>query len=103
MAYTVVHNGVVFVEGECPQAVVIAPVKADLSFRFGAQLKNLNHVKDELVQKAKAAGGNCIKNFEYGQKSRWLAVDDVAFWGKGVCCLIPEPSYSEIVEKHSVK
>lgn len=103
MAYTVIYDGIIFIEGECVQARNICPVSADLSFRFGAQLKNLNHVKGELAQKARSSGGNCVKNFVYGQKGRWLAVDDVAFWGKGVSCLLPDELYSDMVEKYSNK
>ena len=96
MAYTCVHNGVVFIEGSHPEANGVSNVASDLSFKFGAQLKNLNHVKDDLVNKTLANNCNCVINFTYGQKSRWLAIDDVAYWGKGVCAVLPPEVYQDI-------
>ena len=68
-----------------------------MSFTFGAQLKSLRDVKNNLVSKAKTAGCNAIVDFTYGQKSRWLAIDDVAFWGKGKLAQIPIEAYNKIV------
>lgn len=96
MAYTCVYNGVVFIEGTHAQAHPICNISSDLSFKIGAQLKNLNHVKDDLALKTIQNKGNCVINFTYGQKSRWLAIDDVAYWGKGVCASLPQDVYHEI-------
>ncbi|MDD5016644.1 MAG: hypothetical protein PHO15_00925 [Eubacteriales bacterium] len=103
MAYTTVYAGIVFIEGPHPDASIICDITCDLSFKFGAQLKNLNDVKNNLVAKAKAHNANCVTDFKYGQKSRWLAIDDVAFWGSGKCAFLPENVYAQLVEKHSIK
>jgi len=99
MAYTTVYNGIVFIEGENKEAQIIKKVKSDLSFKIGAQLKSLNNVKDDLVQKVKSSNGNCLLNFKYGQKSRWLAIDDVAFWGEGNSALLPDEEYQKILKE----
>lgn len=99
MAYTTVFEGIIFIEGGHPEARILQNAKVDLSFKIGAQLKNLNDVKREFVSKVKAAGGNCLLDFEYGQKSRWLAIDDVAFWGSGKIALLPQASYDEIISR----
>jgi len=96
MAFTVMYNGIVFVEGDHPNASRGPEVKCDLSFKFGAQLKSLRDVKDNLVAQAKAGGWNAVLDFTYGQKSRWLAIDDVAFWGKGCLANIPPEEHEAI-------
>lgn len=90
MAFTCVHDGLVISEGKIEGSTVLGTVEVDLSFKFGAQLKSLRDVKTQLVAKAQMLGANAIENFTYGQKHRWLAIDDVAFWGKGVAVRIPE-------------
>lgn len=101
MAYTCLYKGVIFIEGGHEQAAPICAIEADLSFKFGAQLKNLNHVKDALVEQTLANGGNCVTHFTYGQKSRWLALDDVAYWGKGTCVKLPQYAYEELCAKYA--
>ena len=101
MAFTTVYNGVVFIEGKHIDAKVVNAVQVDLSFKFGAQLKSLRDVKNELAQQARACGCNAVIYFTYGQKSRWLAIDDVAFWGKGVAAMLPSHIYDEIVKLQS--
>lgn len=64
---------------------------------MGAQLKNLNDVKQDMAIKAKTLGANCILDFTYGQKSRWLAIDDVAFYGKAA--ILQSNIYEELVNK----
>jgi hypothetical protein len=98
MAYTTVYKDVVFIEGNHPNAQVGPNVQVDLSFVFGAQLKSLRDVKDNLVSQATQGGFNTIVNFTYGQKSRWLAIDDVAFWGKGNLANLPHEYYKAICE-----
>ena len=73
-------------------------MSVDLSFKFGAQLKNLNDVKSDMALKAIQANCNCISNFKYGQKSRWLAIDDVAFFGDGVMGNVSSDEYDRILE-----
>jgi len=99
MAYTVIYNDIIFVEGDHPNASRGSSVECDLSFKIGAQLKSLRDVKDNLVKKAKSNGYNAILDFTYGQKSRWLAIDDVAFWGKGCLANVPQEIYNEIKTK----
>lgn len=99
MAYTTLYNGVVFIEGNNDNAKIIGSVSSDLSFKIGAQLKNLNDVKSDMANKAKVLGANCIVNFTYGQKSRWLAIDDVAFYGNGKAAILLENIYEELVNK----
>ena len=99
MAYTVIYNDVIFVEGNHPNADRGSFVECDLSFKFGAQLKSLRDVKDNLSEQAKSKGYNAILDFTYGQKSRWLAIDDVAFWGKGCLANISQNEYNELKDK----
>jgi hypothetical protein len=96
MAFTNVYKGIVFVEGNHPTAKRGPLVSCDLSFKFGAQLKSLHDVKDRLVEQARNQGYNCILDFTYGQKSRLLAMDDIAFWGKGCLANIPWEEYKII-------
>jgi hypothetical protein len=99
MAFTTVYKDIVFSEGNINNAEILYPIEVDLSFVFGAQLKSLRDVKDNLVEQAKAGGYNAIVNFQYGQKSRWLAIDDVAFWGKGYAAKIDENTYNVFLKK----
>jgi hypothetical protein len=99
MAYTTVFDDVVFIEGKHPDANIIKNIKVDLGYRIGAQLKNIKDVKRELAMNVKLAGGNCLVDFEYGQKAKWLAIDDVAFWGSGKIAILPPDIYNEIIAK----
>lgn len=90
MAFTCVHEGMIISEGRLEKSQTLGAIEADLSFKIGAQLKSLRDVKSELVIQARALGANAIENFTYGQKHRWLAIDDVAFWGKAVAVRIPD-------------
>ena len=96
--YPTLYSGVIFVETPVDGGVRIAPVQADLSFKLGAQLKNLNNVKEDLARKAGALGCNCVSEFQYGQKSRWLAIDDVAYFGGGVATRLTPDAYRQITE-----
>ena len=99
MGYTVIHDGIIFDEGIRNNVVKVGNIEADLSFKIGAQLKNLRDVKTDLARKARSMNANLIINFTYGQKSRWLAIDDVAFWGKGIACRVSQEEYDSIVNK----
>jgi hypothetical protein len=96
MAYTVIYNGIVFIEGPHPTAIRGPSVECDLSFTFGAQLKSLRDVKDKLAEQARSQGYNCITDFTYGQKHRLLANDDIAFWGKGCLVNLSTEEYNKI-------
>ena len=95
--YPTIFDGIIFIESDLEDVRNVASISVDLSFEFGAQLKNLNDVKDQMVRKALPFKINCITNFRYGQKSRWLAIDDVAFFGSGDGCIIDQERYDEII------
>lgn len=96
--YPTIFEGVLFLECDIPRMQAVTPIAVDLSFVLGAQLKNLNDVKRGLAQQAKARGCNCVSNFKYGQKSRWLAIDDVAFFGSGTAGMLPQEDYDGYAE-----
>lgn len=96
--YPTVYNGVIFIETPFAEGQVVSSVSVDLSFKFGAQLKTLNDVKEAMALKAAKLGCNCVSEFKYGQKSRWLAIDDVAFFGNGVAMKISPETYQNIIE-----
>ncbi len=97
--FATVFDGIIFVEGMEPGAALLGQVKADLSFRLGSQLKNLNDVKRDLAMKARSMGANAVLNFTYGQKSRWLAIDDVAFYGEGVAAILSDQLVQDILNR----
>lgn len=99
MGYSTLYKDFIFVEGDEAYAKSLGVVKSDLSFTFGAQLKNLNDVKESLMVQAKAKGANALIQFKYGQKSRWLAIDDVAFYGEGIAVVMNEETIDAILEK----
>lgn len=99
MAFTCVYEGMVISEGKLEQSQYIGEVKADLSFRIGAQLKSLRNVKDELVAQARAMGANALEHFSYGQRHRFLAIDDVAFWGSASAVRIPDSTAQEYLKQ----
>ncbi|OQB25489.1 MAG: hypothetical protein BWY11_00352 [Firmicutes bacterium ADurb.Bin182] len=94
--YPTIFEDIIFVECDVPQMQTIAPVSVDLSFKIGAQLKNLNDVKRGLANHARMQGCNCIANFKYGQKSRFLAIDDVAYFGSGIAGRLSPSDYEKI-------
>ena len=95
--YPTVFNRIIFIESPLDNGQRVSPVSADLSFKFGAQLKNLNDVKSDLALKAANLNCNCVSEFTYGQKSRWLAIDDVAYFGNGTAVMLPPEIYAEII------
>jgi hypothetical protein len=99
--YSTVFDGIIFVESMEPDSRILGKIACDLSFKFGAQLKNLNDVKTDLAAKARGMGANAVLDFKYGQKSRWLAIDDVAYFGSGAAAVLPAYKYSEIINKIS--
>lgn len=95
--YPTIYNNIIFIEAPVAEGKAVSAVSVDLSFRFGAQLKCLNDVKIELAKQAIGLGCNCVSEFKYGQKSRWLAIDDVAHFGNGMAIRLSPDSYEEIV------
>jgi hypothetical protein len=94
--FPTVFEDTIFIECGVPEMQAIGPVSVDLSFKIGAQLKNLNDVKRGLAEKARMMGCNCVADFKYGQKSRWLAIDDVAFFGSGTAGRLSPSDYERI-------
>lgn len=98
MAYTTVYKDIIFVEGDNPKAKRMKKVDVSLG-GIGAQLKSLNDVKNKLVENANLYGCNCILDFKYGQKTALFAFDDVKYYGSGVCSLLSDEDYDEIIAK----
>ncbi len=98
MAYVTVHQGVVFIEGDHPRAVKRFNATTRVG-GFGAQLKNLNDLKQLMADTARANGCNCVVNFTYGQKSKLLAIDDVAYVGDGFYAVLSPMDYQSIVSQ----
>ena len=98
MAFVTVFNGVVFIEGEHPRAVkrFVADTRVG---GFGAQLKTLNDLKYSMSEVAKQNGCNCVVNFTYGQKSKIIAIDDVAYIGNGFYAVLSPQDYNAIVSQ----
>lgn len=99
MAFTCVYEGMIISEGRLEKSQSLGMIEVDLSFKIGAQLKSLRDVKSELAMQARALGANAIENFTYGQKHCWLAIDDVAFWGKGIAVCIPDEVAKSYLDK----
>ena len=95
--YPTLFNGIIFTEA-LVDGPIVGQLKSDLSFKIGAQLKTLNDVKADLVRKAAFFQANCVSEFKYGQKSRWLAIDDVAYFGSGNAVQLSPAGYKKIVD-----
>ena len=98
MAFVTVFRDVIFIEGEHPRARKCYSAETRVG-GFGAQLKNLNDLKTVMSDTAKANGCNCVVNFTYGQKSKVIAIDDVAFVGNGVYAVLSPQDYQSIVSQ----
>jgi hypothetical protein len=96
--YPTLYDGILFLESDIPTMQAVGQIRVDLSFAIGAQLKNLNDVKRKLAIQAHSLSCNSIANFKYGQKSRWLAIDDVAYFGSGVAGVISEDEYRRYID-----
>lgn len=82
------YDEVYFIEDEIPSVNILKHIDVKIYGIFSqAQLKSLNDVKKLLASKVKRAGGNCLMNFRYGQKSSFLTtlmgLDDVSWYGAG--------------------
>ena len=109
MAYISIYRGIFFVEGNEPQAQPLGYIQFEKGHTFNAQLKSLDRVKDQLVEKVLALGGNAVVNFNYGQKSAgWFesflfSLDDIVRWyGNGTAAFIPEERRQEILQRPQV-
>ena len=106
MAYTTMFEGIIFVEGFCEFAVLKGKVEYVKDSFWNQQFRNLDNIKHQLAEKAKALGANAVINFKYGQKnisflkSLCLSLDDNVNWfGYGEAVVIAEPKFSELMEK----
>lgn len=108
MAYISVYKEILFIEGDEPLAKALGKIEYKKSFSFNSQLQTLDCVKDQLVEKAIAMGGNAIVSFKYGQKaSGWFKSslfsldDNIKWYGSGIAAIIPEQRKNEILERLS--
>lgn len=98
MAYVTAFNGVIFIEGEHPRAQKVYVAEERLK-GFGAQLRNLNDLKAHMANQALLYGCNCVVNFTYGQQAKLIAIDDVAYIGRGFYARLSPEDYNAIVTK----
>ena len=98
MAFVTAHMGVIFIEGDHPRAIkrFVADTRVG---GFGAQMRNLNDLKQLMAQTAINNGCNCVVNFTYGQKSKLIAIDDVAFVGNGYYAQLSQVDYNSIISQ----
>lgn len=96
MAFVTAFNGVIFIEGDHPRAIKRYTAATRVG-GFGAQLKSLNDLKAQMAATARANGCNCVVNFTYGQKSKVIAIDDVAFVGDGFYAQLSLEDYNSII------
>ena len=104
MAYTSVHKGVVFIEGNEPDARIIGKVEYKKDGLYNQQLKNLDCVKEQLADKTISMGGNAVMAFEYGQKStNWLRSmclrldDNINWYGSGIAIALSQERLAELL------
>lgn len=98
MAYVTVFQGVIFIEGDHPRAQKRCYADTRVG-GFGAQLRNLNDLKQQMAQVAVYNGCNCVVNFTYGQKAKLIAIDDVAYVGSGFYAVLPPEDYNSIISQ----
>ena len=98
MAYVTAFKGILFIEGEHPRAEKIQYAEINLS-GIGAQLKNLNDLKEAMANVAVQHGCNCIVNFAYGQKAKLMAIDDVSYVGSGYYARLSPQDYGCIISQ----
>lgn len=90
-------QGIRFIEGRPPQASVIRPIIVEIGGVIrSAQLKDLDDVKILMARQVKAAGGNAVVDFKYGQRSVGFFAslfqrDDVNWYGEGKIAVVPQP------------
>jgi hypothetical protein len=106
MVYVSLYKGILFFEGYEASAITLEPIEYKKRCTFNAQLKTLDCVKEQLMEKTIALGGNAVVNFKYGQKSvGWFKStffnldDDVRWYGSGVAAIIPEETRMEILAR----
>lgn len=95
MAYVTIFDGIIFIEGDHPRAEKKSRVNVEIG-GIGAQLKSLDNLKKHIASNAKLRNCNCIVQFTYGQKSRFFAFDDVAYYGNGYYAVLSPEDYNGI-------
>jgi hypothetical protein len=89
-------DGIWFVEGSPSGFQAITRIDSEIGDLFtSAQLKSLRDLKELMAVHARSAGGNCIAEFKYGQRSSgfWRSLitrDDLLWYGTGVIGTISE-------------
>ena len=108
MAYVSVYKGIIFIEGYEPTAKPLGKIEYKKLFSYNAQTQTLDCVKEQLIEKTMALGGNAVVDFQYGQKSSgWfksclLSLDDnIKWYGSGTAAIIPEDRIKELLEKQN--
>ena len=106
MAYKSIFDGIIFIEGSEEGCPVLGRIEYKKEGFYNQQLKNLDHVKAQLAEKAKNLGANAVVNFKYGQKNTsWirsilLSFDDNLNWfASGDAVILNASRYSEIIEE----
>jgi hypothetical protein len=93
--YASTFEGIRFVKGRPPGATIIGPVSVKIGGMIrSAQLRSLDDVKRPMAARVRAAGGNAVVDFQYGQRSVgfWASLfqrDDMNWYGKGTIARLP--------------
>lgn len=98
MAFVTAHNGILFIEGDHPRAIKRYSAETRVG-GFGAQLRNLNDLKQIMADTARKNGCNCVVNFTYGQQTKIMAIDDVAYVGNGFYAQLSPADYNSIISQ----
>ncbi len=97
-------DGVLFVEGQPAGVQHLGSVEVKIGgLLTQAQLKSLDAVKGRLADQVRGRGGNCLVDFKYGQRSRFLAsmfgLDDVSWYGSGMAATISPEERSKLLAR----
>ncbi len=95
MAFVTMFQDIIFIEGDHPRAYKRYSAQTRVG-GFGAQLRNLDDLKAIMAQNARNCGCNCVVNFTYGQKTKIIAIDDVAYVGDGFYAILSPQDYQSI-------
>jgi len=108
MHYSII-DGVIFIEGSHPQARLIKDIEVKIRCCFSqTHLESLNEVKKRIAIEVRKLKGNCVINFEHGQKSTFpitfMGMDTIMWFGRGTVAVLPENVACELIaEKGSYK
>ena len=106
MAHISIYKNIIFIEGFEPLAKILGEVTYKKLLTYNSQIQTIDCVKDQLVEKTVALGGNAVINFKYGQKSSgWFKSillgfdDDIKWYGSGLASILPEEKKKEIISR----